>query len=865
MNNENRTDRILVIIALLILMMAGSAFYFDNWMFGSDRAQSEKIGQLINREGDVRLKYEGELKWSKASLGEALIYNDAIYAGAGGKAELKVGETKLVVRENSLIVLRRRDSMNFLSLNYGTLFGKLAPNERLRVETGDGKTLDILSTKDAEIVLRRVDGKTRLDVTSGEAKVVVNGQTRTVGKSQRLVIGDKTPLELQSNRLHLLTPKREDTVVSADPARIPFRWAWDNERAPRADERYTLEFSTEPSFKSLHARKDVQGALETTLNVSQTLSLYYRVRQGQDVSPTEQVNYLRLATPEILAPLAQSETPSPKDGDTPIEFIFQRPARATIWYQVARDSKFKDIVHDALIPGDKDVRPLGVGQYFARVRGDYGQKRFSAWTEPRPFRVVPGPDVLPLAKRHLPTRVLIPNRAYPTRLYTAPKEDVQAFLRTRGLLRDFFALRPNEADSINVQFSDDPKIHSLEDRAWPREKLAPGMYAYIYQANKQGFLPSEWSSEKKLDIAMEPPRPLGEATYGDADSTGARSARWEFTPLLFARSYDVEISPDESFRSIKEFKVREARVSTKLPNGEYFWRARARDELGRLISAFSKPARLAPMPQTVPTYLAKEAPVREPAQAENSITAKSEAVREELWEKSGWWAWLGTGGNYVDYRQSVPSRGTLNAHNFRGPSQYVEAGFTGNQGLGGVFTYKNTPGDFNIPGVPVTPNTFRWSTVAVEGVVKRETKFTIFDAPLVYGLRVGLQRHVIPFLFLPAAADQLLLKNNEVTTASLGLLAELQRRRWTYYWLARYQLPFSSRADGSSEFSTTPVFAFDGSLGAAYNVTQQVKLGLFWYGQWHQFNFVYGDGEVTNAGFQSLFYSNIDVRLGMEF
>jgi hypothetical protein len=104
-----------------------------------------------------------------------------------------------------------------------------------------------------------------------------------------------------------------------------------------------------------------------------------------------------------------------------------------------------------------------------------------------------------------------------------------------------------------------------------------------------------------------------------------------------------------------------------------------------------------------------------------------------------------------------------------------------------------------------------------------------------------------------------------MTDASAGLLLEWSRRRWTYYWLMRYQYPLTSKADGASQWSMQPVFAFDGSIGASYNITRQLKLGLFWYGQWHQFNYTYSDGTVVDSGFQSLFYSNVDVRLGIDF
>src|SRR5690606_38473669 len=129
----------------------------------------------------------------------------------------------------------------------------------------------------------------------------------------------------------------------------------------------------------------------------------------------------------------------------------------------------------------------------------------------------------------------------------------------------------------------------------------------------------------------------------------------------------------------------------------------------------------------------------------------------------------------------------------------------------------------------------------------RKFDVPVLKSPAYYGVRVGVQQHKTPFLFLDADTN-LQLKENVMRTASLGVLAEIVQRRWTHYWLMRYQFPFSSQAEGSNQFEIKPTFAFDGSIGTSYNLTPQLKMGLFWYGQWHQYNFIYGDSEVTNSG-----------------
>jgi hypothetical protein len=610
------------------------------------------------------------------------------------------------------------------------------------------------------------------------------------------------------------------------------------------------------------------------MTVTQSLMLYYHVKgPGGEVSPLEKVTFIRIEKPIIVQPLAGGKTEAAGDGNGPVHIEFQRPSSATVWYQVATDPDFKNVLANANTPDLHLIKPMPIGHYFMRARSDFGQNRTSDWSEARPFDVVPQLEILPLAGRHLPTRIFIPNNAYPRPLYMAPSEMVQNYLASRGFLQDFFAYKDGELTGLKVKMeSGDKQTYVQKDSAWPQRELHPGRFDYRYQASKPGYRPSDWSSQKHLEIVMEPPRPLGETNYGEpSPATGTRSAEWAFTPLLFAKSYDVEVSPTPAFNQVMELKTEKTMAQAQLPDGEYFWRVRARDRLGRIISPFSAPYKMKSMPQVAPPALAKaERAPRRPANTGSSMT-KIIREREATWERSGWWAWLGTGENYVDYRQSLPGVGTLDSHNIRGGSQYFEAGFLGHSGIGGEISFKNTPGIFKDlqtdegSEVPVTPSTYRWTTLALEALAKRQSGFEIFGAPLVYGMRAGIQQHHMPFLSLASDASHFDMRTNEVTAASLGLLAEWTRSRWTYYWSMRYQFPLSAKADGAETFSSTPVFAFDGSIGTSYNLTQRLKLGFFWYGQWHQMNFSYDDGSVTNTGFQSLFYSNMDLRLGFDF
>ena len=119
MKRDNRTDRILVLVALAVFFVASGLFYFDGWIWGNRHDRGDHIGIVAARSGDVRMKFNGDLKWQRASDGQDLIYNDSIYAGAGAHAQLQMGESEMVISENTMIVLRRDQNTNFSSSSKG--------------------------------------------------------------------------------------------------------------------------------------------------------------------------------------------------------------------------------------------------------------------------------------------------------------------------------------------------------------------------------------------------------------------------------------------------------------------------------------------------------------------------------------------------------------------------------------------------------------------------------------------------------------------------------------------------------------------------------------------------------------------------
>ena len=151
MQKQNRADQIIIVTAIIILLLAAGSFYFDGWMWGGRRDRGARIGTIVARNGDVRARFDGDVRWQRAAGGQDLIYDDAIYAGNGSSARLQFGESEMTVSENSLVVLRRDQNIDFMRLAYGNLYGRIAQDQKIVIDTGDGKPIELTASSNAQV------------------------------------------------------------------------------------------------------------------------------------------------------------------------------------------------------------------------------------------------------------------------------------------------------------------------------------------------------------------------------------------------------------------------------------------------------------------------------------------------------------------------------------------------------------------------------------------------------------------------------------------------------------------------------------------------------------------------------------------
>lgn len=868
--DSKKTEKVLVIVAILLLLLSTGALYFDDWLWSGLRSREDVIGMITSRRGDVRLKFDQEVSWQKATRGQALQYNDSIFAGSDSEADLKLGETQLTVSQNSLVVLRREMDANFLNLNFGTLFGKVAKNEKVYIDTGSGKPTLLKTNSAAEIVLKKNGDKTSLEVVKGTAEIEVDGVKKALKENSELILpGKGQALSEKKLEIKVLPPSPMETIYSKSPQELKFKWSYGGEVG--SNDRFEVEFSKDASF-ARSIKKTSYGSTETSMQVARSNQLHYRVKGPKgELSPTHRFSFVRMWTPQIILPEEEQvfKTPYRSPFNLSVK-VKAGPLSPRLWSQVAADPEFKTVLVNESHVESEWTQRLPAGLYYMRVRSDYGDNNLSDWSLVRRFEIQEEQSKVRLPIATLEKEITIPNRSYPQHLYGGSDSEAQEHLWQNGFLRDHFFNLKDHYDQLSVDFGSGD-IETVKDSSFPRKKIYPGSLSYRYQLQRGGQLPSQWSPKEKLNIRLEPPKQnFAEVVDSELKNDGLVPVRIDYTPVLFAKGYDFEVATNPSFLKSKSFKSSNPQQKLKLKLKEdYYYRVRALNAQGQPISSYSTPMKLSSNQLLNQVRLAQnkiKEQNREPAQ-ENTAESRANLKQtlEFIPDDHNFWAWLGSGLSYVNYKQTISERGDLDSSSRNDkPGQYFEVGYVGDHGYGAVLGYKSTPGEVLVDNATLDESKYVWRTVSLEGLLLRRANFRIFGLPVNYGPRVGIQSHNVPYIFLNSL-DQLELKQNDMITASAGLMGEAATGRWKIHSYMRYQLPVTASSGGAQSFDIKPKFAFDGLLGSSYYFSPNFKVGAFWYGQWHYYDFVYGDASITNSGTQSLFYSTMDLRVGFEF
>lgn len=856
-------DPLLILWGLLLSLISIQYFVDSGKASREQAALEDKIGFVSERAGDVRLKTQGMMYWRGLSGKPDIFLNDSVFTGENSSTELTLGSSKLRLNSNSMVVLRKFRGGSGLELSLGGLSAQLGKGETVTLLFPGQPAIEMKAGEATEVtVTNGPDGRPTVQPVKGRVDVKINNRVVTVGPQESLDVksADAAP---KARPLAFSEPVQNEEIYSSRPEPVKFKWTvpgGPSDLLPKL----RLELSEDPRFEKIFHSADVSMRNEYQHQLKSDREFYYRLKTptGEE-SPTQRLAFFRVAELKVRWTLLNQDARQDiSDTRAPLaEARFSRDARSLdAWIQIARDRDFEDIAVNERTALETWTTALAPGVYWARARSMYPREKQGQWTSPQKLEIRAPELKAPVWPLALTRKILLDAASYPPNWASLPAPDLQVNLQSAPHFRDFFLpLRGlQNADArleIQSSLSDEPVVLP---GPFPGEWIRPGVQTFrLRQAREDRTTP--WSEPRPLEIVIAPPRwvPQTVTTRAPAESESfSEPVAW--TPSFFSARYEIEAWSSES--SVERWSDVTDKLTASIRVGRdqvKTVRVRGLDESNRPVTGWSEPL---PVRPPVP---ARALAHRAPAQDNNLATkATPDFVPWKFPADS--WMWFGSGLNYVNYQQDVPGRTQFDFQEVAGPSFYAEYGRALPSGWGAIGSYKQTPGSVQIENAAVDSRSYLWTTFSAELQKRAKAVAHIMKGQLSYSALLGVQYHTLPFLHF-VSGNEFSLRENSMLTGSMGFLTQLQKGRWRYDWQMRYQHPFATSTSSASAFAVTPQFAFDGSVGASYAVLSQWRLGAYWYGQWHSYDFTYQGNDAAESGSQSLFYSNFDLRLGYEF
>jgi hypothetical protein len=555
-NQFNKTDRKILSMALLMLLLALYLMYDDTLLFPDQSDNSLKtIGKIENTQFDVRRKISQQFSWKPTRGDEPIHQGDALFTGEKSQATIRLNDGRvLTVAENSMIVFDNTNNQVNLDLHFGKLAGTISGC--LKVNAG-GKAVDVCGqNKKIEIDSDGAVHSERKPASAGDI-VWVHGPPTLLLHQDR-----NTPLSL----------------------------SW---KATTFFARYRLQIASDDEFKKI-VFQEISGkkSLITHGYPSQG-SFFVRIR-GEDLkgrasgfSETSKIDFRQVSAPQIITPQAHEirEFKTNADGDVvennrvKISWSFALPTSG-FDVQVASNPDFKNPEMSFTTPVLSALTPaLRPGKYYVRVRAsDLLNDTPQPWAEVVPFQVT-FTDAYKLKAPELLTKLIqhaVPSEKEPTVVWK-PVEQAQKYILQFSHGADFISPATLQTKDTHITLTNYPAGTSYFRVFASTEKGTLGPASDIGQLHV--------ISKKPVLNPVEPKIILGKS---QDDHGEPQKFKLSWSDNKLAKSYVVQVSKDPGFRDRKQFVTRAPASEVVVPHpGETYWRVQPLDQQGQPLSTFS--------------------------------------------------------------------------------------------------------------------------------------------------------------------------------------------------------------------------------------------------------------------------------------
>lgn len=223
------------------------------------------------------------------------------------------------------------------------------------------------------------------------------------------------------------------------------------------------------------------------------------------------------------------------------------------------------------------------------------------------------------------------------------------------------------------------------------------------------------------------------------------------------------------------------------------------------------------------------------------------------------WVWIGAGANHTSYSQSVSGFSDVEFGKIKALTKSFQAGFFPTDQFGLDLGYRDVPGEVSRSAtISVTNGSYNWRTLEINALYRKDE-----TAPWL--IRAGVQMQETPFM-VPLSANSITVTESNSTALVLGFDYRKMRKKLRLEYGLRYIHPVSSSAEITSDFKLKPRFAAAGSIGAAYEMKENIFLGTQLGAVYQNNKFSYKNSAGSSfSGTQSILSTSAEIRLGVEF
>ncbi len=891
------SDKIIVAICGLLIFFLSYVLLKELFVPKKRISGERQIASVDSFINDGRVKGSKDLHFKQVFEEDHLFNKDTLFTGPDSYLNVKLNTGgSLKLKPDSLIVLKQKEEKMAFHLTHGRMRGNLNKNQKLHLADKEGNIQSLKGNKNSDFLVNKIPGGIEIQVLDGDVELSTAQGVRKIKKNQKIKISEKgKALNVQNLEIELLSPRDSHIEYFSKNSDMAFSWKALN-KSPF--QKFELLMAKDINFKQVVKREEnlQKGLFAEDLKAG---TYYWKVKTSQNNKKIESdvftFTLFKEQKPEIVYPKTGYEFMVPlkesrkskedlvkfENDQYPVTFVARDPLGAKRFkVQVSESKSFETVLVDENFKGDRieNIR-LGEGKYFFRFKVISSKRPQAVWSETGSFDILKEekPLIAPVVAAN---DIIIPTQKYPKWLYKAKRAKISEYLINKNIVVNKISWDSQSQESMaGFEYVLNDVTLTTTDNELRINDLYPSENFFKVR-ELSGEKKGPWSNELSFKTRIAPARSLSpevfEEIWDGENRKGSAYIKW--TPLLYAHGYEVFISQKENFKGAKSFLTKKAKYPFMIYFGKgYFWKVRAIDKKHRPISGFSETFNVKVLKKIVPIAEADESTgeIESTNYVERKLAhIKPGALRQK--EPEGplviipeFWLWAGAGYNFVNFTQKVNNFSDLNYQSLKGPGFFLSGGAFITEKIGFETSYKEALGEFNDTknGGGVFP--YKWKIFSLEALYRgslnhREKKEGYYQRGSQWMWRLGFQQHLVPFLNVPNFSALTVERNeNSILMAHGGASYFYSAsKRIRYEAMMRYQHPLSSSGNSAS-FEVSPQFAFDGSLGVSYKFSELFSMGAYWYGQWHKFQYTYDGGAMT--GEQDIFFTNFDLRLGIEY